>query len=266
MEIVGVKPQMADEFHQIIGSRMIRRTKDIVLPYLPEKVYQTRYAPMDSKQAKAYKQMTDHMMAQIDDGLIAATNPLTLMTRLSQFASSYAELDPNGDVHLSDPSNKLDALMEIVAEAAGQPIVVFAQSKQLIDLAAKRLKKAGIEYGRITGDDSVQARQDDIDRFQRGELPVMLATLAAGGVGITLTAARVAVFLQRSWSMVDNKQAEDRIHRPGAENHDSIEIIDIVSKGTIEEYRAEKLAEKEDRLQEVVRDDVLRAMLKYRGD
>ena len=41
-------------------------------------------------------------------------------------------------------------------------------------------------------------------------------------------------------------------------------IDDLVTKGTIEEYRAVRLAEKEDRLQEVVRDDVLRSMLEYR--
>lgn len=265
MEIVGVKPETAQEFHNIVDSRMIRRLKEVVLPHLPPKRYQTRYVNMGTKQTKAYNQMADHMLADLDGDMIAAVNPLTQMTRLSQFATAYAEVNPDGDVVLTDPSNKCDALMEILEEAEGQRVVVFAESRQLIEIASRRIDKTKITYGLLTGAVDIHKRQQDMETFQAGGLQVMLVTLGAGGEGVTLTAAGIAVFLQRSWSMVKNKQAEDRVHRPGSEVHDSIEIIDVVSQGTIEEYRAQKLDEKEDRFQEVVRDD-LRTMLAYRGE
>ncbi len=265
MDITGVKASTAEEFAHIVDSRMIRRVKDVVLTQLPSKVYSTRELTMSAKQAKAYRQMADSMLAELEDGeLVTATNPLSQMTRLSQFSCAYAEMDDEGNVTLSDPSNKIDAMMDIVDEAEGQPIVVFAESRQLIRIAQERLEKANVPYGIVAGDITPAQRQEHIDAFQAGKLPVMLVTVGAGGEGITLTAARVGVFLQRSWSMVKNKQAEDRIHRPGAEVHDSIEIIDLVTKGTIEEYRATKLLEKGGRLQEVVRDETLREMLSYR--
>jgi SNF2 family DNA or RNA helicase len=210
--------------------------------------------------------MAEHMLAKIDGGLVAAVNPLTQMIRLSQFASAFAELHEDQSLELQAPSNKIDALMDIMDELGDEQVVVFAESRQLIELAAKKLTSKKIKFGQVVGDASTLDRARDIDLFQEGRLQVMLATFGAGGEGITLTAARVAVFLQRPWSLVQSKQAEDRIHRPGAEVHESIEIIDVISKGTIEEYRLVRLAQKEDMLQEVVRDEVLRSLLTYRGE
>lgn len=89
-----------------------------------------------------------------------------------------------------------------------------------------------------------------------------MCTIAAGGIGITLTRAATAIFLQRSWSMVDNSQAEDRVHRIGSEVHDKITIIDVVSTGTVEERQRVVLGNKLERLEEVMRDrETLRRVL-----
>lgn len=262
MDIVGVRPETRDEFTRIVDPRMIRRLKSVVLPYLPEKTYSTRYVPMSGKQAKAYKQMADTMIAELENGdMTYATNPLTKLTRLSQFACCYAELNDAGEVHLQDPSNKLDALEELVVEAGDEQLVVFAESRQLIELAAERMKKMDIDFGEIHGNVDPSTRQANVDQFQAGKLQVMLVTMGAGGEGITLTAASIAVFLQRSWSLVKNKQAEDRVHRPG-QDAEKVEIIDLVTPDTVEETRAMQLEAKEFRFEEVVRDkDFLRKML-----
>jgi SNF2 family DNA or RNA helicase len=90
-----------------------------------------------------------------------------------------------------------------------------------------------------------------------------LFTAQAGGVGITLTAARRLVMLQRPWSLVDHKQAMDRVHRIGSEIHDSIVIMDYVTEGTIEERVIDVLDTKADNFEQIVRDkDQLLAMLK----
>lgn len=268
MTVIGLKPETKDEFFAITDPHVIRRPKSLVLSQLPKKVYTTRYVDMSPKQAKAYKTMRDDMVAAIGDDTssweerIVAVNPLTQLTRLSQFSSAYAELDADGNVRLADPSNKVDALLEILEEVGDKPIVVFAQSRQLIELASKRLEKEKIGHGLITGAQSAAERQAYIDRFQAGELRAMLCTVGAGGVGITLTRADTLVFLQRSWSMVDNSQAEDRVHRIGSEVHESISIIDIISQGTVEEGQRLALQAKVDRMQEIVRDaDLLKKML-----
>ena len=69
--------------------------------------------------------------------------------------------------------------------------------------------------------------------------------------------------LQRPWSLVDHKQAMDRVHRIGSEIHDSISIMDYVTEGTIEERVLQVLETKSDNFEQIVRDkDQLMKLLK----
>jgi SNF2 family DNA or RNA helicase len=208
--------------------------------------------------------MADLMITQLDEGDVTyATNPLARLTRLTQFASAYATLEGD-DLRLAEPSCKIDGLLDVLSEAEGEQVVVFAESRQLIELASARLEKEKISHGLITGAILPAERQNNVDSFQAGRLRVMLCTMGAGGEGITLTAARIVVFLQRSWSLVKNKQAEDRVHRPG-QDANKVEIIDVVSVGTVDEEIIDVRELKEERLQEVVRDkEAVRKMLERR--
>jgi SNF2 family DNA or RNA helicase len=116
------------------------------------------------------------------------------------------------------------------------------------------MTKEDIKHGLITGSQSGDERQKAVDDFQSGKIKWILFTAQAGGVGITLTTARRLVMLQRPWSLVDYKQALDRIHRIGSEIHDSILITDYVTEGTIEERVIEALDTKADNFEQIVRD------------
>lgn len=269
-EVAGLNPLTRQEFYDCVDPRFLRRPKALVLPQLPEKIYTTRYVEMSPKQQRAYKQMGESMVAWIDDNPLAAFNALTSTMRMLQFANSYAtvsesETSDEGlhlNVELAEPSNKCDGVMEILEET-DESIVVFAQSRQLIDLLAKRLDKKEIRYGRVTGSDHERNRARDIASFQSGELRVILCTLGAGSSGITLTKASTVVFMQRSFSAVDNTQAEDRIHRIGQEAS-SVTIIDLIAPGTIEETVVlPALQGKAAKLEEITRDRLaLRNLLK----
>ena len=264
MNVVGLREETKAELFSIVDPRMRRMPKEAVLPFLPKKTYTERYVDMTTKQKKAYDQMADQLISVLGDAVAVAVNPLTQMTRMMQFASAFAEIDPTtGEVRLSDPSNKVDALVDLLDEMGEEPAVVFAQSRQLIELAAKRLDKEKISYTMIVGGQSADEREASKTSFQDGKVRVILCTIAAGGIGITLTRAGTAIFLQRSWSMVDNAQAEDRVHRIGSEIHDKINIVDILSIGTLEERQRLVLSTKEERLEEVLRDrDTLARLLK----
>jgi SNF2 family DNA or RNA helicase len=116
------------------------------------------------------------------------------------------------------------------------------------------MTKAKIPHGLITGDQDEDQRQQAIDDFQSEKIKWILFTAQAGGVGVTLTAARRLVMLQRPWSLVDYKQALDRVHRIGSEIHDSIVITDYVTDGTIEERVIQVLETKADNFEQIVRD------------
>jgi len=267
MMVLGVKTHMEEEFYSAINPRMRRMLKARVLPWLPEVMTTRRDVEMSAKQAKAYKQMRDNMIALLEKGedeigeAVVAPNPLTQTLRLLQLASSYAEviIDPaTGEekIILSDPSCKVDALMDDIKndDYEGDSVAVCAVSRQLIELLSARMTKEGIEHGLITGAQSEDERQKAIDDFQSGKIKWILFTAQAGGVGVTLTAARRLVMLQRPWSLVDYKQALDRVHRIGSEIHDSILITDYVTEDTIEERVIQALDTKADNFDQVVKD------------
>ena len=262
MLVIGVKPHMNDEFYAAVHPRMRRMLKARVLPWLPPVLKERRDVEMSTKQAKAYKQMRDLMIAELDGGeALTAPSPLTQTTRLLQFSSSYAEIDVDeitGEMKalLAEPSCKVDALMDDISSGdfGDDSVAVCAVSRQLIDLLSAAMIKAKIPHGLITGAQDEDERQKAVDDFQSGKIKWILFTAQAGGVGITLTAARRLVMLQRPWSLVDYKQALDRVHRIGSEIHDSIVIMDYVTEGTIEERVIQVLDSKADNFEQIVRD------------
>lgn len=273
MDIVGVNPPNKDEFFRILDPRFRRTPKALVLKQLPKKIRQRRPISMTDKQKKAYTELDKTLVTRLEDGsLLIAKSDLTAAIRLLQFSSAYMEEgEPKkvkvvdkwtGEVtyewrptwKMTDVSPKLDAMEEIVNEMAGRPIAICAEHSQLIDLAEQRLIKSGITYGKITGNVKQWERDIMLRDFQAGKLQVMIFTIKAGGVGLTMTAADTILFLQRSWSMIDNKQAEDRVHRIGSEIHESIQIIDLVTEGTVEVEQIGALWEKAERLEEITRD------------
>lgn len=277
MMVLGLKPEKETEFYSGINPRMRRMLKARVLPWLPEVINDRRDVEMGAKQLKAYKQMLENMIVMLEkDGsmdssgdVIVAPNPLTQAIRLMQFANAYAEvqIQENGEekVILSDPSCKVDALMDDIKnkDFGDDSVAVCAVSRQLIDLLSARMTKEGIAHGLITGAQSGDERQKAIDDFQAGRIKWILFTAQAGGVGVTLTTARRLVMLQRPWSLVDYKQALDRVHRIGSEIHDSILITDYVTEGTIEERVIEALDTKADNFEQIVKDKAkLLSMLK----
>lgn len=260
LDVYSLKQERRAELDSFFEPRFLRRQKSEVLTQLPAKTYQTRLVQMTTAQHKVYKQLKEEMIAALDSGEVLATfDPLVQTLRLLQTASAVPVLGEDGNVvALGSPSNKLTALQELVDESCGAPLVAFAASRKLIELCSREI---GVEHVLITGAQTPADRADSVARFQTGTVPLALVTLGAGGEGITLTAANTAVFLQRSWSLVQNLQAEDRIHRIG-QGADAVNIIDIVSRDTIEARVHEAFAGKEATLQDVVKDrKVLRSLI-----
>jgi SNF2 family DNA or RNA helicase len=300
LDIHGIKDTTKDEFFRVVDPLMRRIPKEAALPQLPPKLPdQIRHTPMLPKQRKAYEQMRDHLIANIE-GLLVAPNPLAQVMRLNQLASACAELEPvtrrewrerilftdewyedengrrrrkpqlddNGeivkerylfeypdfDVKLTAPSPKVDDLVDLLEEMDDDPLVVGAESRQLIELAAERLERLNIPHGLVTGAQSGYERGQAVERFQDGRLRVILLTLGAGAEGLTLTRASRALTMQDSYSSIRNQQFMDRIYRIGSERHDSIQIIKQISPGTVEETKLDILHGKAMQAEELVRD------------
>lgn len=248
----GIRPERLPELDIFLQPRMLRRTKEQVLPNLPPRIYTELKIPLDGKQAKAYDQMVKHMMAEVDNGVLVATDPLSSLGRLRQLASATPVLDAEGSVvELATPSNKLDAVKDILLEG-GTPVVLYFDSRKLAELFERELSK-DYSVGMVTGKVPAAVRQANVDLFQAGKLDVMCIVLKAGAEGLTLTRASRLVLVQESWSNAESKQAGDRIHRIG-QLADKVEIITLMSEGTVDEAVRAASVMKEEQLQAVLRD------------
>ena len=263
LDIVGINPATRDEFFALLDPRFRRMSKEMVLHQLPPKIRSTRWVEMTPKQARSYRDLEVGLATMTSNGVLVAPNSLVARLRQMQLSSSSVEMmqtgpDPHelGDweVHMVEPSPKLDALEDVLDELEGKQVAVCSYNRDLLTMAARRLDKRGESYGVIMGGVTEYERDLALRQFQEGKSRVLLFTISAGGVGLTMTAADTLVFLQRSWSMIDNKQAEDRVHRIGSEIHESIHIIDIVTKDSVEEDQIASLMNKFMRLQEITRD------------
>lgn len=276
-EVVGLRLDTRDEMFKFFDPRFRRMTKALVLPQLPPKTRIVHKVEMSPKQKKAYAEMEVGNVSYLADGtaLVARSN-LVARTRLLQIASSYCTItrDPTAPedaskwtVDLREPSPKLEALLELIDDLkvydfGGPSVVVAAEQRKLLELVSQRLTKEKLDHTMITGAVPDSQRSLNLARFQGGNVPLLMFTYKAGGVGLDMTKASVLIRLQRSWSLVDNRQGEDRVHRIGSEQHTSITIVDVVTAGTVEEVQMRRLAEKLRRLEEINRD---RARLQAAG-
>jgi SNF2 family DNA or RNA helicase len=250
--------------HKEMRPWFVRRLKEDVLKDLPDKYYTTHWVDLLPSQRRTYNQMKQELIAWVgehEDTPLVAPVVVAQLQRLQQFALGSAEVtgyvdkafkDADGNVtirnvpvvKMTEPSSKLDALMELLEDTAldSEPVVVFSQFKGAIRMLEERCHKAGITIGTLTGDVSQRDRAKAIADFQSGKLQVFAGTIAAGGVGITLTRASTVVFLDRAWSPSMNQQAEDRLHRIGQQN--AVQVIDFMARNTVDAGRRQKIEQK----------------------
>lgn len=284
----GIKPQTHDEFQAAFLPYTIRRLREQFDPFKPQRIETTMTIPMEPKQKTAYNDLAKTMLAALDNGVLTATDGKSKGQRLFQLAQSYGEMvdkgrrDPQTGETIYDflhkaPSNKVNAVMELVEDFGIEAIpnrhlrrslVVGALSRQLIGLLEIALTKEKIPYSLIVGGMSDSDQELQERNFELGNTHICLCTIGAAKEGLnSLVKADTLVFMQKSWSLTDNKQFVGRVDRPG-QTAGSVTIIDMVSEGTMEEFaQKEALEQKGVNFQQVVQDArVLRTMLEFKGE
>ena len=217
-----------------IKPSMLRRRKSEILTELPDKIEQVVEVELTAPQKAAYTQLQIAARAEIDalkdKGGAARMRVLTALLRLRQACCDLRLLGSESP----EPSAKLDALMELVGEAAdgGHRTLVFSQFTSMLDLIAPALDEAGIAWCRLDG--STKDRAAVVDRFQSdATIPVFLISLKAGGAGLNLTAADTVIHFDPWWNPAVEAQATDRAHRIGQKN--VVTSIKLVARDTVEQ-------------------------------
>ena len=111
---------------------------------------------------------------------------------------------------------------------SGKPMILFCSYHEIVDELCKAFPRAV----RVTGRDSMMAKQAAVDSFQSGNSHLIICSIKAAGVGLTLTAASNVAFVEFPWTYADCCQCEDRAHRIG--QRDNVTCYYLIGRGTID--------------------------------
>jgi helicase domain-containing protein len=112
--------------------------------------------------------------------------------------------------------------------ASGKPLILFCSLHEVVDKIVKAFPKAVS----VTGRDSMASKQAAVDAFQAGNAQLIVCSIKAAGVGLTLTASSNVAFCEFPWTYADCCQCEDRAHRIGQK--DNVTCYYLLARGTID--------------------------------
>lgn len=215
-QVVGMKNEA--ELIKKAHSIAYRVTKADCLD-LPEQVFINRTVKLEPAQRKLYDQMLRASFAELEGGQeVTAQTVLVKLLRLQQLTGGFLQPDEGGKPEQVNTA-KLDALRDIITDAVideGQKLVIFARFRAEIEAIAAMLKSLKLGFGMIYGDVPQEERGEIVNDFQTNpETKVFVAQIATAGLGITLTAASLAVFYSVGYNYAEYEQATARTHRIG---------------------------------------------------
>jgi SWI/SNF-related matrix-associated actin-dependent regulator 1 of chromatin subfamily A len=112
--------------------------------------------------------------------------------------------------------------------ASGKPLILFCSLHEIVD----ELCKAFPDAVRVTGRDNATSKQQAVDSFQNGYSQLIVCSIKAAGVGLTLTASSNVAFVEFPWTYADCCQCEDRAHRIGQK--DNVTCYYLIGRHTID--------------------------------
>lgn len=211
-----------------------RREKTDVLKDLPAKVRQAVMCDITTRREyndamsdledylKRYRQATDEQVQRSMKGEI--------MVRIGVLKNISAR-------------GKITDVVDYVSDVvdAGEKIILFTHLREV----QQTLKKFFPSAATIFGDDTMQVRQRNVDAFQNDpQVQIIICSIKAAGVGLTLTASSRVAFVELPWHPADCEQCEDRAHRIG--QTDSVQCTYFLGKDTIDEHIYQLIGNKRD--------------------
>ena len=216
--------------NQLTKHVMLRRKKSDVLKELKDKV---RYPEMIHADEKFYKAELNKIWKKLEEEQKYAESAFDKSA--SYHRAIESERQAAGLAKLKHVTDFVNNIMEIE-----ESVVVFCHHKVIHKLLHESLQE--FSPVSIIGGQTDSTRQDQIDKFQKGESKLMIAGIRAGNVGINLTKAKYVIFAELDWSPAIHRQAEDRLHRIGQKN--TVFAYYLIGNGTLDDHVASILVDK----------------------
>ena len=225
-----------DELRERIASLSLRREK-LGTVELPSKTIVRVPVTLHGRQLSMYEEMRDQLALWIRDLsgeeiLAKAENILTRLIRLAQLASNPALIDSD---YRETPA-KFEALTELIpAYLQDDSDKVILWTSFVGNIPTLQARFADLKPVTLYGEMDVLSRERAIAAFKNERaVRLLIANPAAAREGLTLTQARTAIYIDRTFNLVDFLQSQDRIHRLSQTK--ACEIILLTAEGTIDEF------------------------------
>ncbi len=223
-----------NELKKLIKPFILRRTKKEVIKELPDKIEKKFIVELNKEQKRIYEIYNKNVLEKLKDNKNNSDKItiLSYLTKLRQLCLHPKSLlkDYEGN------SSKVDTCIEIVTDAIenNRKILLFSQFTTILKYMKEELNKNNIKYSYLDGQTNSKERLRLVNEFNSDdEIKVFLISLKAGGTGLNLTSADMVIHFDPWWNISVENQASDRAHRIGPKN--VVEVIKLISKGTIEE-------------------------------
>ncbi|MCT4414300.1 helicase [Lactococcus cremoris] len=247
---------------RLIQPFIMRRKKEDVLEELPEKMEITVYNQLADDQKVIYLAQLELMQKQVlemDNAALSRSRIEILagITRLRQICNTPALFmdDYKGS------SGKLECLRELLAQIkdSGHRPLIFSQFTKVFPHIEKLMEEQEMTAYKLTGSTPIKDRLSMVQAFNAGSRDAFLVSLKAGGVGLNLTSADVVILVDLWWNPAVEEQAIARAHRMGQKN--TVEVIRLITQGTIEEKIMEIQERKKDLIANVLEGDTVDKVL-----
>ena len=224
-------PGAEEEIYKRMGDIVTSLKKDEVIT-LPGQEYEDVVIEMPKSLMNKYKKFEKEKVLECMDesGDIIAGSEASLTNKLLQFANG-AIYDMDGEVQELH-SVKLEALEEMIEQAGGDNVLVLYSYKHDADRIKKRIDCRQLD------------KPEDIEAWNKGEIPVAIAHPASIGHGLNLqSGGHIIIWFGLTWSLELYQQANERLNRPGQKH--LCKIYHLVMKGTHDQRVLKALSRKE---------------------
>lgn len=240
-------PDAEDTIYSRIDDICISMSKEDYLE-MPDRIFRSIRVNMDPDEMNYYKKLEKDAIIELSqDDAVLAGNAAATCNKLQQIANGAVYTENHEIVNVHD--HKLGALEDLIESANGQPIIVFYQFRH----DRKRIMER-FETHELNTD-------EDVKRWNRGEIPILLAHPASIGHGLNLQfGGHIIIWFGLTWSLELYQQANDRLYRQGQDK--AVLIYHIVSAGTVDE-RILKALENKEKSQDALMDYVKAKISEY---
>ncbi|KAI3715446.1 hypothetical protein L6452_22428 [Arctium lappa] len=236
--------------HHVIRPFILRRKKDEVEKYLPQKTQVILKCDMSAWQKVYYQQVTDVGRVGMDSGTGKSKSLQNLSMQLRKccnhpylFLGEYNIWRKEEIVRASGKFELLDRLLPKL-HRAGHRVLLFSQMTRLMDVLEVYLQLHEFKYLRLDGSTKTEERGTLLKQFNAPDSPFFMFLLStrAGGLGLNLQTADTVIIFDSDWNPQMDQQAEDRAHRIGQKKE--VRVFVLVSVGSIEEVILERAKQK----------------------